>query len=587
MSQGRIDTEPVTKLLAAGDARGAMEEWKRLSSAFPGAPELVNLEGFLLLQLGDAPGAVAAAERACELSPGSASLLVNLGRARALAGDFDGALASYDKAREMSPSWDEPWISAAEACVKRGWFHAALERCRAAQSALPNNPALMWTRTNTLHFMGRSEEALESAKGAMLHNPTAANWLSDYVHHTNYIHGAAPEWVFEEHKRFGKLMTRHYAQRGPVPEPAARDGRRLRLGLISPDMRGHSVSFFVEPILRHYDRAAVELFVYFTRPPGDTVTERLKGLAEHWLDMRKMPPDTAAARIREDRLDVLIELAGHTKDNNLMVLQHRGAPVQATYLGYPNTTGMSAVNFRIVDSYTDPPGAERLATEKLLRLDPCFICFQHPEGQGEPGTPPSERNGFVTFGSFNTLKKVNGPLMDLWARVLLAVPGSRLLLKTHGLGEPAMQDEIAARFAGRGVARDRLELMGTIEDMSAHRDVYRRVDIALDTFPYNGTTTTCEALWMGVPVVTLAGTMHAGRVGVSLLSNVGLPELVASDEDEYIRVAAALAKDARRLADLCSGMRARMLASPLCDGPGFCRRFEAALAAMASGAATS
>jgi protein O-GlcNAc transferase len=581
VSPDRINLEPVTRPLAAGDARGAMEEWKKLAAAHPDAPELVNLEGLLLLQLGDGPGAVAAAKRAVELSPASAPALVNLGRAQAFSGDFGGALASYDRARELSPSWDEPWISAPEACIKRGWFHAALERCRAAEAALPNNAAVAWTKTHVLHFMGHSDEALESAGRAMLHNPTAANLLSDYIHYTNYVFGAKPEWVLEEHRRFGKLMTRHYPWRGPAPGAPPREGRRPRLGLISPDMRGHSVSFFVEPILRHYDRAALEVFVYFTRPPGDKVTDRLRGLADHWLDMRKMAPDAAAARIREDKLDVLVELAGHTKDNNLLVLQHRAAPVQATYLGYPNTTGMTAVNYRIVDSYTDPQGAEALATEKLLRLDPCFICFQPPDQQGEPGPPPCVANGFVTFGSFNTLKKVSGPLMDVWARVLLAAPGSRLLLKTHGLGEPAMQDEIVSRFARSGVTRERLELMGAVEDMAAHRDVYRRVDVGLDTFPYNGTTTTCEALWMGVPVVAMAGSMHAGRVGVSLLSNVGLPGLVSRDEDEYVRIAAGLAGDRVRLAELRAGLRQRLLASPLCDGPGFCRKLERAVREMA------
>jgi predicted O-linked N-acetylglucosamine transferase (SPINDLY family) len=579
MTGPKVDLEPVKRLLATGDLDAAWDAWKTLDAAHPNSPELMHLEGFILLQRGDWEGAVKAARRAYEADP-SSFLLVNLGRAQMFAADFDGALASYEKAQEMSPQWSEPFISAAEVCVERGRFCEAKRRADFALAKFPNDSRLLWTATSILHYMGHNHEALDASLRLLKHAPTEFYIASNYAHYTNYVPGLPAPAIFEAHQRVGKMLTRYYPYRGPAPETLPPGNRRLRIGFISPDLRGHSVSFFMEPILRHHDRASVEIFVYYTKQTVDSTTRRLRELPDHWTTFPpKHPKEDIAARIRADKLDLLIELAGHTKDNDLMVLQHRAAAHQATYLGYPNTTGLSAVQFRFVDSLTDPPGmTEPFATEKLVRLDPCFICFQPPTDQAQPGPLPCLTAGHVTFGSFNTLKKINDPLIALWIKVMAAVPGSQLLLKTHGLGEPAMQDELAAKFAAHGIDRSRLEFMGVIMDPAAHRAAYDKVDIALDTFPYHGTTTTCEALWMGVPVVTLAGAMHAGRVGVSLLTNVGLPELIARDEDDYVRIAAQLAADQPRLANLRQSLRSQVAASPLCDGPAFCRRFEATVA---------
>jgi predicted O-linked N-acetylglucosamine transferase (SPINDLY family) len=575
-----IDLEPIKRLLAKGENDAAWNAWKVLDAAHPNTPELIHLEGFILLQKGDWEGAVRAARRAYEAAP-SAFLLVNLGRAQLFAGDFDGSLASYEQAQAMNPQWSEPFISAVEVCIERGQFVEARRRAEAALAKFPNDSRLLWTATSVLHYMGHNAEALDSSLRLLKHSPTEFYIASNSAHYTNYVPGLTAAQVFEAHLKVGKMVSRHYTYRGTPARTLPREGRPLRVGFISPDLRGHSVSFFMEPILRHYDRTALEIFIYYTKMTVDATTRRLRELPDHWTQFPKVSKEEIADRVRQDQLDLLIDLAGHTKDNDLMVLQNRAAAHQATYLGYPNTTGMSAVEFRIVDSLTDPPGlTEPFVTEKLVRLDPCFICFQPPTDQAAPGPPPSASAGHVTFGSFNTLKKINDPLIALWARVLGAVPGSRLLLKTHGLGEPALQDELAAKFAAHGIARERLEFLGVIIDPGGHRAAYNRIDIALDTYPYHGTTTTCEALWMGVPVVTLAGTMHASRVGVSLLTNVGLPELIADSEASYIQAAAALAKDSSRLASLRSGLRARIAGSPLCDGPSFCRCFETAVRTM-------
>jgi predicted O-linked N-acetylglucosamine transferase (SPINDLY family) len=580
VSVAPVNVETVETLLSAFKFDQAAAALDTLEQAHPESIELMNLRGYLHLQKGEWAAAIRAVQRACDADPRSERLVMNLGRTQKHAGDPEGALASYERAAQLAPKWDEPYLAIAEIHIDQGRFHKALAWSKTLLERFPNSPGALWTYAMTLHLMGRTDEGMDVARRAMLHSPTAAYQVGSYAHFTNSVPNVTPQWVFEQHQHFGKLMTRHFSWRGAAARTLPQDGRRLRVGFISPDLRAHSVSFFIEPVFRHRDRAAFELFVYFTKPPGDHVTERLRPLADHWTEFRKVHPDYVAQRIRADNLDLLIDLAGHTQDNSLVALQQRPAAVQATYLGYPNTTGMTAIQYRIVDSHTDPPGAEQLASEKLLRLDPCFICFQPPPDQPPPLPPPCNTAGHVTFGSFNMLKKVNDPLIGVWARVLNAVPGSRMLLKSKGLDEPEMADEIAARFASHGVERHRVECLGMIKDMNEHRNIYGRLDIALDTFPYNGTTTTCEALWMGVPVVTLAGNMHAGRVGVSLLSCVGLPDLIARDEDDFVRIASALAADRPRLTALRADLRERMAASPLCDGPGFCRRFEAAMRTM-------
>jgi predicted O-linked N-acetylglucosamine transferase (SPINDLY family) len=281
-------------------------------------------------------------------------------------------------------------------------------------------------------------------------------------------------------------------------------------------------------------------------------------------------------------MDVLIDLSGLTTGNMLAAFAMRPAPVQMTYLGYPNTTGVAAVDYRIVDSITDPPGAEAHAVERLLRIDPCFLCYGGMEAARVAEGPPSQApgsGGAVTFGSFNALQKVTDTTMRLWAEILRAVPGgrARLAVKYMSTGDEQTRARLRQRLEAAGVPADRIVLMAPLPEYRDHLEAYGEIDVALDTFPYNGTTTTCEALWMGVPVVTMAGRVHAARVGASLLSAAGLPDLVARDADGYVAAAVRLAQDAGRLAALRSGLREQMKRSPLCNRAGFGERFGEAV----------
>jgi predicted O-linked N-acetylglucosamine transferase (SPINDLY family) len=435
---------------------------------------------------------------------------------------------------------------------------------------------------NVLKDQGRITEALESYENAIRVNPDYAVAGSNLLMCLNYCPGADPREVFEAHRAWER---RQGTVAGPPPATVRHgaDRRRLRIGYISPDFRTHSVSYFFEPILERHDRSAFEIFCYANVGVPDAVTARLRSRADGWRNICGVPDDRAASVIAGDGIDVLVDLAGHSGDNRLGVFLLRPAPVQATYLGYPNTTGLSTVDWRLTDALADPEGQEAFHTERLYRLQEGFLCYRPPSSAPPVVKPPCLTSGQVTFGSFNVLPKVNDRVVDVWAALLRRVPGARMLIKTKPFNDPGVRKRYAGLLAARGVAVERIELLGHSASIEEHLACYNRIDIALDTFPYNGTTTTCEALWMGVPVVTLAGDRHAGRVGVSLLSRVGLGAMAAADTERYVELAAFLAGAPDRLAGLRAGLRDTVAGSSLCDEEGLTRRIERAYRDIWSG----
>jgi predicted O-linked N-acetylglucosamine transferase (SPINDLY family) len=340
------------------------------------------------------------------------------------------------------------------------------------------------------------------------------------------------------------------------------------------------VAYFVEPLLRGHDRQKVEVFCYAEVMRPDMVTTRLKGLADRWLVTVGLSDQQLAERIRTDGIDILVDVAGHTTGDRLLVFARKPAPVQVTWLGYPNTTGLKAIDYRLVDEVTDPRGeADAWASENLVRLKGGFLCYGLRDGP-EPTSAPCLRTGTVTFGSFNNLAKVSTATFDAWAKLLCRLPRARLLLKELSFADAATRALVLDRLGERGVPAERVDLMARHPDFAEHLALYHRVDIALDPFPYNGTTTTCDALWMGVPVITLRGHRHAGRVGASLLTQVGLTDLIADSIEEYVEIAVALAGNLGRLDELHRLLRPRMAASPLCDEGAFACKMEAAFRAM-------
>ncbi len=446
--------------------------------------------------------------------------------------------------------------------------------CRRILAAQPDDHAA-WTNLGlALSHQGRVPEGLEALQRALELAPDDPIIRDDLLLHLNYI-AMEGEGLADVHRMLcGHLPS---APRKPLPDTT---GRRIRIGYVSGDFRSHSVSFFMAGIIRSHDRGAFEIFCYSTTLAPDGRTENFRQLAEHFADLSTCSDAEAAARIEADGIDLLMDLGGHTSGNRLGIFALRPAPVQATYLGYPATTGCPFMDFRLVDALTDPEGSEGFSTEHLVRLPAPFLCYDPHPAFPPPGSPPVLVNGHITFGSFNHSSKISGETLDLWSRILAGVPGSRLFLKARAFSDSAVCDRFGEAFSGRGIDPARISFSGLLEGVQEHLAAYGRVDLALDTFPYNGTTTTCEALWMGVPVISLVGSLHAARVGHTLLSAVGLGELAATSAEDYVALAMTFSEDTAQLARLRGQLQRVVEHSPLCDRLHFTKGLEAAFRKM-------
>jgi predicted O-linked N-acetylglucosamine transferase (SPINDLY family) len=427
--------------------------------------------------------------------------------------------------------------------------------------------------------MMQFDAAIATYRVALAQDAGAHQLHSDLLLALNYSPDIDDAQLLEEHKIWAQV---HPAPLMSADRPALRaehSVRPLRIGYVSPDLREHPVAHFVQPLLAPHDRSAVHPIVYCDSHKPDEITDRLRRLVppEHWRDVRQMSDDQLDHQIRQDGIDILVDLAGHTGRNRLAVFARKPAPLQITYLGYPNTTGLprEVMRYRLTDAHCDPPGmTESLHTEELVRLPDCFICYQ-PSAQSPDVSPvPCTSEQSVTFGSFNAMQKISGSVIELWSKILLRLPGSRLALKNRTLGDSQIRRTLYEMFARHGVRDERLILIPPMPTLGAHFSRYAQIDVCLDPFPYNGTTTTCDALWMGVPVITLEGKVHRSRVGISLLRNVGLQELIAQSPEHYEQLAVDLARDVPRRTQLRKELRERVRSSPLTDAAKFARNLE-------------
>jgi protein O-GlcNAc transferase len=581
----------------AGQTQDAMDRLREALAQEETSVEANWMLGTLLGTAGQVADALRYLERSWELAPQNAQVAYQLGAFYSFAGQFGRSVQMYQKAVELAPTWHTALNGLAAAMYSAGEYEQADGLYRRSLEANPDQVETSLGLAGLLIVAGKPQEAVEIFRGLARLNPGNADVLGKLASALNYAAGADPMEVFQAHLRWGQgVMLAPGVEQPPLSNTREPD-RKLRVGLLSPDLYDHSVAYFLLSYLRHRDRAGAEITGFNLTPKSDWMTAELRAGCDHWREMAGLPERAIADEIRAAGIDILIELAGHTSGSSLLVLRSRAAPVQATYIGYPNTTGLPTVDYRIVDAVTDPPGAEPFHTEKLVRLDGCFLCYTPPPFAPEPGPPPclgevAARAGAgwnpgwfgdaepVTFGSFNSIRKLSPPTIEAWCRTLRAVPGSRLALKTRGLAVAYAQRNLMQQFQAQGIGPDRVAMMDMVPNKLDHFNLYRRIDIALDTFPYNGTTTTCEALWMGVPVLAVRGDRHAGRVGASLLTAAGLSDLVASSPDDLVDRAAALASDRQRLADLRATMRERLQRSALCDGPSYARRLDQALRQM-------
>jgi predicted O-linked N-acetylglucosamine transferase (SPINDLY family) len=499
------------------------------------------------------------------------------------------AAACFEQVLKLNPDSAAGHAGLAAALQAQGQLQEAAEHYK---QVLRSNPDDVHTRHmfaeahnnlggTFLNILGKLDESLSRYREAIRLQPDSAAMHSNLLLALNYDPRAEPQAVFAEHREFARRYAQPLAA-SILPHANERSpDRRLKIGYVSGDFRNHSVAHFIEPVLAQHDRGSYDVFCYFNHPLADAVTQRLQSYGGPWRTIAGKPDEQVAQQIRDDGIDILVDLSGHTGDNRLLVFARQPAPVQVTWLGYPNTTGLPTMDYRLTDGFADPPGlTEPLHTEQLVRLPETFSCFRAPEGCPEVSELPLLKKGYPTFGSFNNPAKITPEVMKVWAKILQTVPASKLMLKLLGTNNIALRQAVYDQFAALDIGRGQLELIDAVGPQGDHLQRYHAIDIALDPFPYNGTTTNCDALWMGVPVVTLAGRTHVSRVGTSQLSNLGLTELIAHTPEDYVRIAVQLAGDTERLKTLRAGLRERMVASPLMDATRFTRHLEAAYRQM-------
>lgn len=450
----------------------------------------------------------------------------------------------------------------------------AIENYELALQMQPRSAEILYNLGRALSLQGRMEESELYFRKALLSEPDNLIIYQAILMKMAYNPRYGTQTIFAEHQRLGRMLTEPFASTFSPFQNERSLSRRLRIGYVSPDFRRHSVAYFVEPVLSAHDHEEFEIFCYSDVSSPDEITANIQGHTDHWRTILNKSDEEVAEFIRSDKIDILVDLAGHTGPR-MLLFANKSAPIQVTWIGYPSTTGLTTMDYKIVDHYTDPPGmTENYYCETLIRLPQSFLCYLPERVSPDTGKLPALEKGYVTFGSFNNIPKISSEMFSLWSNIVRSVPDAHLIMKAGSFSDSETRQLIVDIFAREGVQESRVELMPWIPSKREHLNAYNQVDIAFDTFPYNGTTTMCEAMWMGVPVITLAGTAHNSRVGISLLSNAGVPELIAKTREEYLEIAVELASDLNRLERYRKSMRAMMEDSPLTNARHFTRDLE-------------
>lgn len=593
---------------ARGEPGAAQAAYRAALTVRPDFSEAYLALGNLAIDRQDFAQAGRDYRAALELRPGDPDALMNLGTVYAAGGRFGEAIAQYERALAVRPGFAEAECNLGLALKKQGQTDEALAHVRRAIELKPDYPEALNNLGNLLGARYRHGEAIDLYRRALILHPTyadahynLANSLTEWcdldaaIAHfracssldparqdavcnllftLNYHPGIAPDAVFSEYRRWGEQQTgggdRPNHLNAPEPE------RKLKIGYVSPDFNGHVCHYFVEPLLELHRRDDFVLYAYSASSRKDEVSARMARAVEHWRDCADLSDGEMADLIRRDGIDILVDLAGHTRGNRLPVFARKPAPVQMTWLGYGTTTGLTAIDYYLTDEWMAPAGETVLLSEQPWRLPRAAFCYRPPE-QAPPVSPlPASINGGLAFGTLSRTVRLNHRAIALWARILLAVPDSRLVIDQRVMSDPATRKVFAERFAACGIPAQRLTLACT----APHWNAYHGIDIALDPFPHNAGTTTLEALWMGVPVISMADRPPLGRLGATLLHAAGLDDWLAQSEDEYLAIAVRAASDRQALGDLRATLRARLQASPLRDEQGFVATVESALRAM-------
>lgn len=543
----------------------------------PNHSEAHNVHSSLLEKAGRLQEAEAELHEALRLDPLSYSAQCNLGHVLDQQERLADAETVLLKATQNYPELAFAYCLLGNVYRKQHQTAKAVGAFEQAVKSEPDSPQAQFSMGVAMFALGKYDRAIEHYRRAVELQPSFTAAHSNLLFALNYDATVGDEALFQEHVRFGQLHDRPNLQ---VGYSNSRDPhRRLRVGYLSPDFRRHPVAYFFDPVLKHRNPAAIENILYAEVAKPDETSARLRELADGWRDTCRQSDEEVADLVRKDGIDILVDLAGHTAHHRLGTFTFHPAPVQATYLGYPNTTGLKSIEYRLADQVTDPADQPPRYTEQLVRLSGGYCCYTPPANSPAVSESPAAKSWHVTFGSLHTLLKLNGQVIDLWCRVLDAVPGSRMLLcrdPLHG----ATRENFLREFTRRGIAPERIEIRHEGHAPKEFLSVYNDVDVSLDTFPWSGHTTACESLWMGVPILTIRGSRHAARLVASVLTYAGFPQWIAENADDYVQLAVRMASDIPGLATVRANLRATMLSSKLCDGRGFTRGLEEAYRAL-------
>ncbi len=564
--------------LAQGRPAEALGDFQRALLLRPDYAEALNNRGNVFTELCRYDDAIASCQQALALKPGFAEAWSNLGNAQAAAGRHRDAIDSHRRALALRPQFAEAHNNLGTTENALGRFQDAVAAFDVALALRPDYPEAHSNRGHALSGLGRMSDAVAAFRRALALRPDYPAAHSNLIFTLDLDPGATRASLFGEKRRWNDRHARALTTTAPSPTNDRDPERRLRVGYVSADFRYHSAATVFAGVLLEHDRDGFDVVCYSAVARPDGMTERLQAAATLWRSTIGMSDEALANRIRADRIDVLVDLSGHSAGNRLLAFARKPAPIQVTAWGYAVGTGLDAMDYFFADAVTVPPEARAHFSEEVVYL-PSIVSYDPPAWAPAVAPGPARTPGAVTFGCFNRLSKITPEVLEVWARILLRLPASRLLMKFNGLEDAAQRARILAVFAGRGVDAARIELVGG-SPQAEHLAAYGRVDVALDPFPHGGGVTALEGLWMGVPAITLAGDRVVGLLGPSFLTTVGLHDFIATTADAYVDIAVRVAADIGRLAELRPGLRDRMLASPLCDHAAYTRAVEAAYRAM-------
>ncbi len=581
-----------------GDHLAAIKHIYRALTISPEDPRYYDSLGTIFGNQGRHEYASECFKRAIRLKSDFLNAHIHLVTALTTLGKLKEAIDSARKIIELDPTNVKAYIVLASALLKNSKLDEALKIARHAVKLAPNNALALNTLARVLRALGqineaidtcqrsiqidnckadshnilgcalkdigRIEDAIVSFRRALDLDPSRADIHSNVLFSLHYTEPLNAKVIFQEHIHWAQYHTSTAVNTRSFKISSTDANRRLRIGYVSGDLRTHSVSYFFEPLLAAHDSNMLEVICFSNNPNNDDTTMRIRHHTDGWYDIRGLDDEQATTLIQSNAIDILVDLSGHTGHNRIPLFARKPAPIQITYLGYPDTTGIDEMDYRFTDEWADPPGqTDQYYTEQLIRLPNGFLCYQPPSICPEISPSPMRKNDYVTFGSFNNFAKVSPTIIRHWISILKKVSNSKLLLKSRGLEDG--DKRIIKEFETHGIDPKRIKLYNKLPSTLDHLSLYKELDVALDTFPYNGTATTCEALWMGVPVITLAGPLHLSRVGTSLLHSAKLSELIAESPEEYIQKAIELAANEERLIELRKSLRKCMKASPLTD----------------------